>query len=218
VINSVRLPVQLACNPRATSVSAGPCLPIGKPHACMRAARLPHGIGSSQGHDTVLVGSSPSRNSPRPASVALRPSAILQHSREPIATNDMLAESNQWVTGICRFGGNSWVADTEMALLLSQLDRPRNAEMGRYLRDRWQKNLGGYAGTPENPGRPQILRHRSPSGAARHAFSIESDRRRPADVPAMTQRRPWSAFRIAGAGAVPCARGLAGGHLAACHG
>jgi hypothetical protein len=44
--NSVQLPVQLACSYRATSVSATPCLPIGKLHACTRAARLPHGIGS----------------------------------------------------------------------------------------------------------------------------------------------------------------------------
>lgn len=43
--SSVQLPVQLACVYRATSVSAGPCLPIGKLHACTRAARLPHGIG-----------------------------------------------------------------------------------------------------------------------------------------------------------------------------
>jgi hypothetical protein len=44
---SVQLPVQLACRWRATSVSAGPCLPIDKLHARTRAARLPHGIGSS---------------------------------------------------------------------------------------------------------------------------------------------------------------------------
>jgi hypothetical protein len=44
----VQLPVQLACRWRATSVSAGPCLPIDKLHARTRAARLPHGIGSSR--------------------------------------------------------------------------------------------------------------------------------------------------------------------------
>jgi hypothetical protein len=42
----VQLPVQLACKWRATSVSAGSCLPISKLHACQRAARLLHGIGN----------------------------------------------------------------------------------------------------------------------------------------------------------------------------
>jgi hypothetical protein len=45
-MTSVQLPVQLPCSYRATSVSATPCLPIGKLHACTRAARLTHGIGS----------------------------------------------------------------------------------------------------------------------------------------------------------------------------
>jgi hypothetical protein len=47
----VQLPVQLACNMRATSVSATPCLPISKLHACTRAARLLHGIGIRKGLD-----------------------------------------------------------------------------------------------------------------------------------------------------------------------
>ena len=45
---TVQLPVQLPCNVRATSVSATPRLPISKLHACTRAARLLHGIGSWQ--------------------------------------------------------------------------------------------------------------------------------------------------------------------------
>jgi hypothetical protein len=43
---NVQLPVQLACNRCAASVSAGSCLHISKVHACTRAARLPHVIGS----------------------------------------------------------------------------------------------------------------------------------------------------------------------------
>lgn len=45
----VQLHVQLPCNMRAGSVAASPRLPISKPHACTRAARLLHGIGSWQG-------------------------------------------------------------------------------------------------------------------------------------------------------------------------
>jgi hypothetical protein len=43
---SVQLPVQLPCKRRVGSVSAGPCLHCSKLHACTRAARLLHVIGS----------------------------------------------------------------------------------------------------------------------------------------------------------------------------
>jgi hypothetical protein len=46
VFPSVQLPVQLPCNPVQLCVRATPCLPIGELHACTRAARSPHGIGS----------------------------------------------------------------------------------------------------------------------------------------------------------------------------
>jgi hypothetical protein len=44
--NTVQLRVQLPCSYVQLSVSPSPCLPISKLHACTRAARLPHGIGS----------------------------------------------------------------------------------------------------------------------------------------------------------------------------
>jgi hypothetical protein len=50
MIHCVQLLVQLLCNPVQLNVSATPCLPIGKLHACTRAARLSHGIGSHAKH------------------------------------------------------------------------------------------------------------------------------------------------------------------------
>jgi hypothetical protein len=52
---TVQLPVQLPYSYRATSVSATPSLPIGKLHACTRAARLPHGIGSWHGKIMLFI-------------------------------------------------------------------------------------------------------------------------------------------------------------------
>jgi hypothetical protein len=44
--SSVQLPVQLPYSLRTATVLPTPCLPLGKLHACTRAARLPRGIGS----------------------------------------------------------------------------------------------------------------------------------------------------------------------------
>jgi hypothetical protein len=46
--SSVQLPVQLPCSLCTATVLPTPCLPIDKLHARTRAARLPHGIGSSR--------------------------------------------------------------------------------------------------------------------------------------------------------------------------
>jgi len=45
--DSVQLPVQLPCSYVQLPCSPLPCLPLGELHACTRAARSPHGIGST---------------------------------------------------------------------------------------------------------------------------------------------------------------------------
>jgi hypothetical protein len=104
-MNSVQLPVQLPCSWRATSVSAGPCLHIGKLHACMRAARLSHVIGRccSQANLRGSMQASVSQCVPDQVShgiefirqaqqLASKPSQIIPAKQWPLGFNVGLAE------------------------------------------------------------------------------------------------------------------------------
>jgi hypothetical protein len=97
-MNSVQLPVQLPCDWRATSVSAGPCLLLAELHACMRAARSAIEIGSCC-RQTNLRGSiqaSGSRCSLEQVSHAIE---LIRPTRVLASNASQLSPSPQWPLG-----------------------------------------------------------------------------------------------------------------------
>jgi hypothetical protein len=157
---TVQLPVQLPCNLRATSVSATPRLPISKLHACTRAARLLHGIGSRKRRiDLVSCGGVCIFN-PEPSGHQFHRD---QQSETLLASTDIRIG----FTRLFAFHDHRihwWECHGKMALLFDLSDLGRNAEYAwsawvwRALKGGWVPGGASSGQRPDNRRRPSGAR------------------------------------------------------------